>query len=45
LERLGKGDYYNYSDEKANKLSCSGHVLRNDKNEWVKNAWIMKWKV
>jgi len=22
-----------------------GHVLRNNKNDWVENAWIMKWKV
>jgi len=22
-----------------------GHVSRKDENNWVKNAWITKWKV
>jgi len=27
------------------RLKWYGHVLRKNKNDWIKNAWIMKWKV
>jgi len=27
------------------RLRWFGHVLRKDENDWLKNAWILKWKV
>jgi len=28
-----------------NRLRWYGHVLSKEENDWVKNVWIMKWRV
>jgi len=42
-ERLGLDDIITVIQRL--RLTWYGHVLRKDENDWVKNAWILKWKV
>jgi len=42
-ERLGIG--VTITLVQRHRFRLYGCVLRKDKNDWMKNAWIMKWKV
>jgi len=42
-ERLGTYDIITVMHQ--NRLRWCGHVSRKNEKDWVKNAWITKWKV